>query len=640
MKEHDRHHDFLPDPVILPGPRDLGPLGATPVPEGTLFRVWAPLAGSVDLLIDRPGERPRPMSPDVHGYHSLTASDAPPGTLYRFRLDGQATFPDPASRLQPHGVHGPSAVWFPPSGGKMPDDFPRVPSFSGHALEDLIFYELHTGTYTPEGTFSGVLRRLDHLVALGITAIELMPLSQFPGERNWGYDGTFPYALQFSYGGPDGLLELVHACHVRGLSVILDVVYNHLGPEGNYLGAFGPYFSRTTRTPWGDAINFDEAQSDHVRHFFLENLRYLARTFDVDGFRFDAVHAIRDQSAHSFLADMSVLAGRIGKSRGRPLHMVAESNLNDRRHVLSPEREGMGFASQWCDDFHHALRVTFSGERDGYYRDFSGGKDMARALERGFVYQGQFAPSFGHRRGSSGADLPGSAFVVFAQNHDQIGNRREGDRLSLVLPEEALMCVAALVVLAPALPLLFMGEEYGETKPFLYFTSHGDPDLVRAVREGRKREFSSFGWTGEVPDPQDPRTFESSRLVTDPSGLSPGGREGRILRFYKNLIQLRKAHPAFGLPPRMDDGGHKATGPRYGVLAQQRHGNDGTRILVLWNLTDRERPVPPVWLRREFDWKEEGRSLLDSREGSPARPHFLAPYQVRVLEGPEGKGVL
>ena len=633
MKEHDRHHDFLPPAPFVPGPRDLGPLGASAVPDGTLFRVWAPLAGSVELLIDRPGELPRPMTPEGQGYYRLTASDAPPGTLYRFRLDGERPLPDPASRLQLHGVHGPSAVWFPPGAETVRKGFSSVPPFSGHTLEDLIFYEIHTGTYTPEGTFSGVVRRLDHLADLGITALELMPLSQFPGERNWGYDGTFPYAVQSSYGGPDGLLELVRACHARGLSVILDVVYNHLGPEGNYLGAYGPYFSRTSRTPWGDAINFDEAQSDHVRHFFLENLRYLARTFDIDGFRFDAVHAIRDQSAHPFLADVSVLAGRIGKSRGRPLHLVAESNLNDRRHVLSPEREGMGFEAQWSDDFHHALRVSFTGERDGYYADFSGGKDLARALERGFVYQGQFAPSFGHRRGSSGGDLPGSAFVVFAQNHDQVGNRREGDRLSRSLPDEALMCVAALVLLAPSLPLLFMGEEYGERRPFQYFSSHGDPDLVRAVREGRKREFASFGWTGEVPDPQDPQTFEASRLVTDPSGFSSGSREGRILAFYKKLVLLRKSRPAFRLPDRMDAAGHRVAGPRYGVLAQRREGQDGSRLLVLWNLTDRERPVPPVWLRRDLGWEGEGRLLLDSREGDSGRPHFLLPYQVRVLEG-------
>ena len=638
MMEPDRHADFVPASARLPGPRDLGPLGATPVKGGTLFRVWAPLAGSVDLMIDRPGERPRPMDHEGQGYYRLSVSDAPSGTLYRFRLDGRTILPDPASRLQPHGVHGPSAVWFPPGEHtKKTEKSPGVSPFSGHPVGDLIFYELHPGTYTPEGTFRGTIARLDHLADLGVTAVELMPLSQFPGERNWGYDGTFPYAIALSYGGPDGLLELVRACHARGLSVILDVVCNHLGPEGNYLHAFGPYFSRTTRTPWGEALNFDETMSDHVRHYFLENIRYLARIFDVDGFRFDAVHAIRDQSAHSFLADVSVLAERIACSRGRPLHLVAESNLNDRRHVLPPGREGMGFDAQWSDDFHHALRVTFTGEKEGYYQDFSPGKDLAKALERGFVYQGQFAPSFGHRRGSSSDDLPGSAFVVFAQNHDQVGNRREGDRLSAVLPEEALMCVAALVLLAPALPFLFMGEEYGETRPFLYFTSHGDPDLVRAVREGRKKEFAAFGWTGEVPDPQDPRTFEASRLTTDPALLSPGSREGRILGFYKTLFRLRKSHPAFALPDRMDSERHRVAGPRYGILAQKRQVEKGPRVLVLWNLSARERPVPPVWLRRDLGWEGEGRPILDSREEFSGRPHFLAPYQVRVLEEETGR---
>jgi len=628
MEDPTRSGDFVPLSSPMPGPRDLGPLGAVVVRSGTLFRVWAPLAGTVELVIDRSGERPRPMEQQEDGYWVKTVSDAPPGTLYRYRLDGERQLPDPASRLQPKGVHGPSSVWAPP----FFDPFSAEPasSFRGHALKDLIFYELHVGTFSGLSTFEGVIRGLDHLADLGVTALELMPLSQFPGERNWGYDGVCPFAIQMSYGGPDGLRDLVRACHERHLSVFLDVVTNHLGPEGNYLSAFGPYFSRTTRTPWGEALNFDESGSDHVRHFFLENMRYLARTFDVDGFRFDAVHAIRDQSAHPFLADMSVMASRIAESRGRPLHLVAESNLNDRRHVIPPDKGGMGFDAQWSDDFHHAVHVAFTGEKDGYYADFSGGKDVARAMAGGFVYQGQYAPSFNHRRGSPSEDLPGQSFVVFAQNHDQVGNRREGDRLSSRLTEEALKCVAALVILSPALPLLFMGEEYGETRPFQFFTSHGDPDLIRAVREGRTREFAAFGWKGDVPDPQDVRTFDASRLSRDLSEITLDARETRILDFYQKLIRLRKSRPALAPPDRMDDGSLRIAGPRYGVLALLRTGE--SRVLVLWNLTERERPVPEPWLERELGWKGPGLVALDSREGSSAGSHLLAPYQVVVRE--------
>ncbi|MHB1927221.1 MAG: malto-oligosyltrehalose trehalohydrolase [Leptospirillum sp.] len=635
MDDPTRSRDFVPLSSPEPGPRDLGPLGAVVVRSGTLFRVWAPLAGTVELAIDRPGERPRPMNRQDDGYWEKTVTDAPPGTLYRYRLDGERQLPDPASRLQTQGVHGPSSVWSPPSRNPHPSE--SMAPFRGHALKDLIFYELHVGTFSGLSTFKGVIRGLDHLADLGVTALELMPLSQFPGERNWGYDGVYPYAIQMSYGGPDGLRDLVRACHERHLSVFLDVVTNHLGPEGNYLSAYGPYFSRTTSTPWGEALNFDASGSDHVRHFFLENMRYLARTFDVDGFRFDAVHAIRDQSAHPFLADMSVIASRIAESRGRPLHLVAESNLNDRRHVMPPDKGGMGFDAQWSDDFHHAVHVTFTGEKDGYYADFSGGKDVARAMAGGFVYQGQYAPSFRHRRGSPSGDLPGQSFIVFAQNHDQVGNRREGDRLSSRLTEAALKCVAALVILSPALPLLFMGEEYGETRPFQFFTSHGDPDLIRAVREGRAREFAAFGWKGDVPDPQDVRTFEASRLGRTLASADFSERESRILAFTRKLIRLRKSLPAFSPPERMDEPFHRVRGPRYGILAHLRGGREKTRWLVLWNLTGHERPLPEPWLERELGWSGSGRVLLDSHEGASPVACRMAPWQVLVQE--EGKSL-
>jgi maltooligosyltrehalose trehalohydrolase len=487
--------------------------------------------------------------------------------------------------------------------------------FKGHSLSELIFYELHVGTFSPQSSFDGILSCLDHLLDLGITAIELMPIAQFPGDRNWGYDGVYPFAVHRSYGGPEGLLKLVGGCHDRGLSVFLDVVYNHLGPEGNYLSTFGPYFSHTTKTPWGEALNFDEPGSDHVRHFFLENLRYFANVFDIDGFRFDAVHAIRDQSAHPFLADVSFVASRIASRRGRPLHLVAESNLNDRRMVLPRTREGLGFDAQWNDDFHHAMHVTFTGEKTGYYADFDGREDLFRALEEGFVYQGQFAPSFNHRRGSSSSDLPASSFVFFAQNHDQIGNRMNGERLSSLQPPDALRVIASLVILSPGLPLLFMGEEYGETRPFLYFTSHGDPDLIQAVREGRAREFASFSWKGpEIPDPQDPTTFERSRLLLT-AGREITGNQRVLLSFTRHLIGLRKSHPCFYPPPRIKSAPPRILEPVEGVIANLRGEDIAPRAMILWNLSPFSRTVPgDIFPRDRFGWKGGARKVLDSQD--------------------------
>ncbi len=584
------------------------------------------------------------MEVDSEGYHSVLLPAVPTGTPYLFCLDRTVTRPDPASRWQPDGVHSPSRVWLWDGSGEFGTPS-APPKWSGHLLQDLIFYELHVGTFSPRGSFDGVIDRLDHLVDLGITAIELMPLGQCPGERNWGYDGVYPFAVQDSCGGPEGLLRLVRASHARGLSVFLDVVYNHLGPEGNYLSCFGPYFSRTTRTPWGDALNFDEAGSDHVRHYFLENIRYWATVFDIDGFRFDAIHAIRDQSAQPFLTDVAWVAGQIAEQRGRPVHLVAESNLNDRRTVLPPERNGIGFHSQWSDDFHHALHVVLTGERDGYYADFTGPNDLREALESGFVYRGSYAPSFGHRRGSPSNDLPGRSFVVFSQNHDQVGNRFRGDRLSASLTPAQLRLAAGLVILSPCLPLLFMGEEYGEPNPFLYFTSHGDADLIRAVREGRKKEFEGFGWTGETPDPQDPQTFLRSRL----SGLPPEGRDPedrrKLFGFYRTLISLRKTLPALALPERMDDPGNRVLlWEDHLLLVQRTKGHH--RVSLIANLSAQSRVCPKVQVfagdtgrvAKAVDscdprWGGEG-SLLSSEYpawGDGGEVLNLLPFQIVLL---------
>ncbi len=633
LEATDRRKDFSRSPGSFAGPRDLGPLGAHPSETGTLFRVWAPKAPSLHLV--REGGGPRsgiPMDQEADGYYRLFLEGAFSGTTYRYLIDSRTLRPDPASRLQREGVHGPSTVW------GAPEALPVA--FSGHALPDLVFYELHVGTFSPTSDFDGILPHLDHLVRTGITALELMPVAQFPGRRNWGYDGVFPFAVQWSYGGPDALLRLVRECHLRGLSVFLDVVYNHLGPEGNYLRDFGPYFSTTTRTPWGDALNFDGPDSDHVRHFFLEHLRTLTLLFDLDGFRLDAIHAIRDQSPHPFLADLSHLAKNIASRRGRPLHLVAESNANDRRTVLPVREGGLGFDSQWSDDFHHALHVFFTGERTGYYRDFSGKDDLAEALSKGFVYRGQYAPSFRCRRGSDSLDLPGQSFVFFAQNHDQTGNRMQGERLASLLPPEALPAIAALVLLSPGLPLLFMGEEYGETNPFLYFTDHGDPDLIQAVRKGRRDEFAAFSWSGEVPDPQDPLTFERSRLsLTAPGSLLSKFQED-LLRFTARLSEIRRTRPALSPPGRIESPQNRVFSPASGTLALFR-GDSSSGILLLANLSGTPRLLGP-FLPGEWD-PESSDLLLDSASffGTPSRPfspssktEFLfEPFRVLVLSG-------
>ena len=597
----DREKDFSRPPGSQAGPRDLGPLGAVPDVSGTLFRVWAPRVRTLDLIVEGPGTPSRHrLEREENGYFRTFLEGALPGTTYRYLIDGETLRPDPASRLQREGVHGPSTVWGRPEA--------PPPPFPGHSLQDLLFYELHVGTFSPSSSFEGILPSLDHLARTGVTAIELMPVAQFPGVRNWGYDGVFPYAVQWSYGGPDGLFRLVREAHRRGLSVFLDVVFNHLGPEGNYLSSFGPYFSETTRTPWGEALNFDGPESDHVRHFFLENLRTLAVLFDLDGFRLDAIHAIRDQSPHPFLADVSHLAKNIASRRGRILHLVAESNANDRRTVLPVSRGGLGFDAQWSDDFHHALHVHFTGERDGYYQDFSETEDLVLALSKGFVYQGQPSPSFRCRRGSPSEDLPARSFVFFAQNHDQTGNRRNGDRLSTLLPPEALPLVAALVLLSPGLPLLFMGEEYGETRPFLYFTDHGDADLVQAVREGRKKEFSAFGWSGEVPDPQSPGTFDRSRLTLTDPGASLSPFQQSLLGWTSRLAEIRRTSQALLPPDPIGTPQNRVFSPGDGLLFLMRGEVNKPRILLLANASREPRTLPAPFF--PTDWKGGVLSLL------------------------------
>jgi maltooligosyltrehalose trehalohydrolase len=506
-------------------------LGAHTSKSGTGFRVWAPKASSVSLRI-LGGSSEILMEPEEKGYFRTFVEGVVPGAKYFYLLNGDRQRPDPVSRFQPEGVHGPSEV-------VDPYDFEWKDSgWTGIPLEEMVIYEIHTGTFTSEGTFDGILRLLDYLRDdLGVTALELMPVAQFPGERNWGYDGTYSYAPQNSYGGPRGLKRLINACHRKGLAVILDVVYNHLGPEGNYLGDYGPYFTDRYRTPWGSAINFDGPGSDEVRRFFIDNALYWVTEYHMDGLRIDAIHGIFDFSAQHILYDLGEAVHRQAKKLGRRKAVIAESDLNDVRVINPLTKGGYGLDAQWNDDFHHCLHTLLTGESNGYYRDFGEMGQMAKALREGFVYSGQYSLYRKRRHGSPSKHLPPKKFVVFCQNHDQVGNRLKGDRLSTLVPFEALKVAAGMVLFSPNIPLLFMGEEYGEEAPFQYFVSHSDPGLIEAVRRGRKEEFASFQWGGEVPDPQAEGTFLRSKMNHP---LREREKNRALFQFYRRLIKLRK----------------------------------------------------------------------------------------------------
>jgi maltooligosyltrehalose trehalohydrolase len=472
------------------------------------------------------------------GWYEAEVADAGPGTDYAFRLNGSDPLPDPRSPHQPHGVNGPSRLvdhrafaW-------------TDAAWCGFHLPSAVLYELHIGTFSPEGTFDGAVARLDHLVDLGVTAVEVMPVAQFPGMRNWGYDGVALYAPHHGYGGPDGLNRLVDACHARGLGVVLDVVYNHLGPEGNHLERFGPYFTTFYSTPWGQAINFDQAASDEVRRFVIDNAITWLRDYHVDGLRLDAVHAIVDTSATHVLEQLAVEVAELAATEGRPLWLIAESDLNDPRVLRARDCGGYGIDAQWSDDFHHALHTVLTGEGAGYYSDFGSIADLATALEQVWVYAGRWSLTRDRTHGRTPTGLPGWSFLGYLQNHDQVGNRAVGDRISASLSTARLKVGAALYLTAPFVPMIFQGEEWSASAPFQYFTSHEDPELGRLVRQGRRAEFAAFGWTPEqVPDPQDPSTFECSKLDWGERDRAP---HAEVLDWYRTLIALRRSTPGLG----------------------------------------------------------------------------------------------
>ncbi|HZR30988.1 MAG TPA: malto-oligosyltrehalose trehalohydrolase [Terriglobales bacterium] len=513
--------------------------GAQIVGNCAEFRVWAPRARTLTLRLLSAASADLPMRRAEDGVFSLTAPGQA-GDRYFYVVDENRPVPDPVSRLLPEGVHGPTEI-------VAPDAFLwNDRDWHGLELRDYIIYELHVGTFTPQGTFAGIIERLDYLKSAGVSVIELMPVAAFPGRRNWGYDGVSPYAVQASYGGPEGLKRLVNAAHAAGLGVVLDVVYNHFGPEGNYLPLLGPYLTARHQTPWGEAVNYDGPDCDHVRRYVVENALYWIREYHLDGLRLDAVQTIKDDSPTHILTEIQANVQRLGQELERKVCVIGETDENDIRYVLPQSRCGLGLNAVWSDDFHHSVHAALTGERQGYYQDFGRKEQIVRALNQGFVFQGEIFQFWKRPRGTPVDSVPLLAHVICTQNHDQVGNRAVGERLDVLVPRGASKLAAALLLLAPHTPLLFMGQEYGEIAPFQYFTDFSDPQLQKAVSEGRRNEFKEFGWSAEkVPDPQDPATFESSKLRWPLSGqLSVSSDQSQpaaeMLDWYRKLIHLRR----------------------------------------------------------------------------------------------------
>ena len=505
----------------------------------TLLRVWSPGSSSVDLVLrDAPAAEQRhlPMSRTAGGWWERDEPGAPPGTAYGFSLDGGDPLPDPRAVWIPDGVHDLARVYdhaaFPWTDGR----------WRGTPLVGAVLYELHVGTFTPEGTFAAAAAHLDHLVDLGVTAVELLPVNGFDGRRGWGYDGVLLYGVHEPYGGPDELKRFVDACHARGLGVVMDVVYNHLGPSGNYLADFGPYFTDTHVTPWGPAVNLDAPGSDEVRRFVLDNALHWLRDFHCDGLRLDAVHALADERATHVLEEMAREVEALGAQQARPLFLVAESDLNDPGVVTAREAGGWGMDGQWCDDVHHALHSALTGETQGYYADFGSLEAVAKTMTGAFFHDGTWSTFRGraHGRPVDTSRLPGHRFVTYLQDHDQVGNRATGDRISGTLPVGLAEVGAALVACSPFTPMLFMGEEWGASSPWQFFSDHAG-ELGEAVRRGRREEFADHGWdTEDVPDPQAESTFRASTLDWEERG---SGDHARLLDWHRHLYALRRRLP-------------------------------------------------------------------------------------------------
>ena len=496
-----------------------------------VFEVWAPYAHTVEVQI---GNQRFPMIARPHGWWSAEVESAGPGTDYGFVIDGlEPPLPDPRTRWQPNGVHSLSRVVDDTSFTWTDEGWQSPP------LSSALIYELHLGTFTPEGTLRAAEQHLDYLKDLGVTHVELMPIANFPGRRGWGYDGVNLYAIFNPYGEPNDLKHFVNTAHSKGLAVLLDVVYNHLGPVGNYLGKFGPYFTNSHSTPWGGAVNFEESGSTEVRRYLIDNALMWLDLYHFDGLRLDAVHAFNDRTAIHFLEQLTGDVHRLEAKLGKHFMLIAESDLNDPRIVKAEEAGGYGLDAQWSDDFHHALFAVISGERNGYYADFGTLAQLAKALRHVFVYDGTYSEHRGRNHGREVVGLSGHRFIGFVQNHDQVGNRAQGERLHHESGVGRAKIAAALVLTAPFVPMLFQGEEFGTSSPFVYFTDYDDPELGRAITEGRVKEFVSFGWSpDQIPDPQKEETFASSRLQWSEISQEP---HASLLRWYKDVIRLRRS---------------------------------------------------------------------------------------------------
>ena len=517
-----------------------------------VFEVWAPRAGTMEVKI---GNKKVPMEKESRGYWSVAVDEAGPGTDYGFVVDGlEPALPDPRTQWQPHGVHAESRLVDHSAFAWSDQDWQAPP------LSSALIYELHLGTFTPEGTLKSAESRLDYLKDLGVTHVELMPIANFPGKRGWGYDGVDLYAIFNAYGEPNDLKRFVEACHAKGLAVLLDVVYNHLGPVGNYLGKFGPYFTHSHTTPWGDAVNFEEAGATEVRRFLIDNALMWLRDYHIDGLRLDAVHAYMDRSAIHFLEEITGEVRRLEAAMGKHFVLIAESDLNDPRIVKAEEAGGYGLDAQWSDDFHHALFSVISGEREGYYADFGSLAQLAKSLRCVFVYDGNYSEYRQRNHGRQVVGLSGHRFIGFVQNHDQIGNRAQGERVGHEVGVGRAKIAAALVLTAPFVPMLFQGEEFGASAPFLYFTDYDDPELGRMISEGRKKEFEAFGWApDQIPDPQDEQTFLQSKLNWAELTEQP---HRSLLQWHKDLINLRRNQS------KLSDGNLNAVNVRFDEQAQ------------------------------------------------------------------------
>lgn len=583
--------------------------------QTAFVRFWAPKAISVKLKL---ATEEIPMEKKDYGYWTLDTSAIHTGNTYSFLVDGTVAVPDPASLFQPEGVHGISEA-YDTSAFEWTDGEWKNP-----ALGSYLIYELHTGAYTPEGTFDGIIQKLDYLAELGVTAIELMPVAQFPGGHNWGYDGVFPFAVQNSYGGPAGLQRLVNTCHQKGLAVILDVVYNHVGPEGNYFALSGPYFTDKYHTPWGSAINFDDAWSDGVRNYYIENVLMWFRDFHLDGLRLDAVHAIKDLGVKHLLKEIRQEVDKLTEATGRKFNLIVESDLNDNKYINPIAAGGYGMNAQWIDEFHHALRVTAGEPATGYYSDFSGIAHLEKAYRDAYVYDGIYSAHRLRKFGGKAEGNDGQQFVVFSQNHDQVGNRMLGERTSQLVSYEMQKLLAGAVLCSPFLPLLFMGEEWGETNPFLFFTSHSDPELIKAVRKGRKEEFKAFHTEGEAPDPQSEDTFMKSKLQWD---LPEADGHKELLSFYKALITMRKKYAALHNTDRRQM--MVSSSEKTSCLMLRRWDQD-QQVLCLMNFSEKMQPfnIP--------DDKPYWKKILDSADpkwnGPGASPLSIDALQVLTLQ--------